>query len=67
MKNTSDFAIGQILGTKAFNNGIKRCPAMDKELEPYFGKEIGDKTTIHILKGWLFGWDNANIHEYINL
>lgn len=68
MKNQPTFAIGQVLGTAAFNNGIKRAPCLDKEIEPYLkGKQVGDISTIQILKGWLFGWDNANINEYVKL
>lgn len=68
MKNTANFAIGQVLGTKAFNNGIKRAPVLDKEMEPYLmDNKVGDLATIQILKGWLFGWDAAHMNEYLNL
>ena len=68
MKNQPTFAIGQVLGTAAFKAGIKRAPCLDKEIEPYLkDKQIGDIDNIKLLKGWLFGWDNANINEYVNL
>ena len=68
MKATPNFAIGQVLGTQAFNKGLKRVPCTDSAIEPYIkNNEMGDVATIQILKGWLFGWDNANINEYINL
>lgn len=68
MKTQATFAIGQVLGTAAFNKGIKRVPCLDKEIEPYLrDNQVGDIATIQLLKGWTFGWDCANMKEYINL
>jgi hypothetical protein len=68
LNNIPTFAIGEVLGTKAFNNGIKRAPYLDEKIHIYIEeKQVGDMDTIKLLKGWLFGWDNANINEYIKL
>ena len=64
-QNKASFATGQILGTKAFNENKKRVPAMDKEVICYIG--TNDLNTISLLKGWIVGWDMANIKATINL
>lgn len=49
-----------VLGTIAFNEGKKRIPAMDKNLEPLLsGNQIGEG--IPVLKAWLESWDAANL------
>jgi hypothetical protein len=66
MKKHPIFAIGQVLGTKAFNQGLKRIPATDVELMNHLANEAGSKQNIAIMKGWLFGWDNANLSKKVN-
>jgi hypothetical protein len=49
-----------VLGTMAFNAGMKRIPAMDKNLEPLLaGNQIGEG--IPVLKAWIASWDAANL------
>ncbi len=70
MKTTStpNFVMGQVLGTLAFREGKKRVPAHDSEvMSKISGNEVGDKSTLQILKGWTYGWDLANMNEYVNL
>lgn len=63
--NKTSFATGQVLGTKAFNEGKSRVPACDKEVMSYIG--TNDLNTISLLKGWMAGWDCANLNATIQL
>ena len=56
------------LGKKAFHNGTKRSPALDKEL----GKLIDDNgarrtNQTPYLKAWLKGWDTENLKESVDI
>ena len=53
------------LGVKAFKDGKKRIPAMDKLLleNCLTGCKIGE--SIPYLKAWLKGWDYENLKEEI--
>lgn len=49
------------LGEKAFGNGLKRIPVMDKVLKRMLvGRKIGGGSA-ELMKAWLRGWDKANL------
>lgn len=49
-----------VLGTLAFNAGMKRVPALDKNIKPLLaGNKIGEG--IPVLNAWLKAWDDANL------
>lgn len=58
-----------VLGTLAFQNGIKRAPALDKHLKKFFiDRKIGEtpegeSSSIDIMKAWLNSWDAANLSK----
>jgi len=58
-----------VLGTLAFKNGIKRSPALDKELKKFFvDRKIGETpegeaSSIDIMKAWTNSWDAANLSK----
>ena len=63
---TTQLLEASVLGTLAFKNGIKRAPALDKELYKFFGGKIGETkkgeaSSIEIMKAWTNAWDNANL------
>ena len=54
-------ATAAVLGTLAFNSGMKCIPALDKELAPLFdGMKIGEGA-LPIMKAWLASWHAANL------
>lgn len=57
-------------GVKAYNNGMKRIPAMDEEflMDCIANCLVGEG--INMIKAWLKGWQseedkNVNINDYI--
>ena len=68
-KKSSQILEASVLGTIAFNNGIKRVPHFDLELSKMFkGRFIGitpkgEASSINIMKAWLQGWDAANLSK----
>lgn len=61
-KSQSKLDIARELGVKAFGKGIKRVPALDKDLMNMLeGVQVGDELTIPIMKAWVNGWDEANL------
>ena len=64
-KTTNKLFAAAVLGTIAFNSGIKRIPAMDKSLMPLLASnEIGEG--IPVLEAWLHAWDLANLAKQID-
>jgi len=62
----------EALGSNAFNSGIKRISAMDKELNKMMqGRNVGEtpkgeaKST-SIMLSWYRGWDKANLNTIID-
>jgi hypothetical protein len=54
-------ATASVLGTVAFNKGLKAIPCQDSDLmELLKGLEIGSGS-VKIMKAWLNSWTNANI------
>ena len=54
-------ATAAVLGTLAFNAGMKCIPALDKDLAPLFdGMKIGEGA-LPIMKAWLASWHAANL------
>ena len=63
---TTQLLEASALGTLAFKNGLKRVPALDKELYKFFSGAIGETkkgeaSSIEIMKAWINAWDNANL------
>jgi hypothetical protein len=58
----------EILGTEAFNKGMKRICAFDSDLSKLMiGRNVGETpkgeaSSISIMKHWYTGWDNANLY-----
>ena len=61
-----------ILGTQAFNNGIKRVPFHDNNLMKMLANKNFDKTkpdeatSIEIMTAWSKSWDAANLSQPYN-
>ena len=54
-------ATAAVLGTLAFNAGMKCIPALDKDLAPLFdGMKIGEGAA-PIMKAWITSWHAANL------
>ena len=53
------------LGVKAFKDGKKRIPAMDKLLLENCITGCKNGESIPYLKAWLKGWDEMNLREEI--
>jgi len=49
------------LGVTAYKNGLKRIPAIDKNLLEYCVKGCKSGESIPYLKAWLKGWDHVNL------
>ena len=61
-KNNGKIFEASILGTMAFNNGLKRIPCIDEKLMNLIdSNEIGD--SIPFMKAWTKSWDNANLSK----
>lgn len=58
--NQNKIVAAAVYGTMAFNAGMKRIPALDKNIKALLvGNEIGDG--LPILKAWTKAWDDANL------
>jgi len=52
------------LGANAFKKGIKRVPALDKDLMNMLKDvQVGDKKTMPIMNAWVQGWDEENLNK----
>jgi hypothetical protein len=73
MSVNSQIAEASVLGTIAFNSGIKRAPFYDVELKKMFvNRKIGETpegeaSSIAIMKAWTNSWDAANISKEYNI
>ena len=61
-----------ILGTAAFNNGIKCAPALDAEfMKMLAGRQIGETpkgeaSSVKLMKTWTHNWTLANLAKMAN-
>lgn len=67
MNTTTTLFACEILGTAAFNKGIKSAPCLDKEfLALLVGFEVGNPMTIPMMDAWIKGWHGANLAKATN-
>ena len=60
MATETKILAASVLGTIAFKAGMKRVPALDKNvLSLLAGNQIGEG--IPVLKAWIASWDAANL------
>lgn len=67
MSVSSQILQASVLGTQAFNAGIKRAPFYDAELQKMLiDRKIGETpegeaSSVDIMKAWTNSWDAANL------
>jgi len=58
-------AIAEVLGTKAFNEGMKRVFALDKEAVELLTNKVGDPKNHKIMVAWYANWDLSSLRASV--